>query len=83
MSDKAEANGLRQLFCNHEFQKVSSYKKDVDDTIGYKLADIVIIYCPKCKKQKEVLLHEYEAIMNKQRLDKEYKQNDNEGSKGC
>jgi hypothetical protein len=63
---------FKKWFCKHEYQKVSSYKKDIDDTIGYKLEEVIIIYCPKCKKQKEVLTHEYEAIMNKQYLDKEY-----------
>jgi hypothetical protein len=63
---------LKRLFCKHDFHLLSTYKKDVDDTVGYKLQEIHIIYCPKCKKEKHVSKHRYEAIMKRQEIDRSY-----------
>lgn len=63
---------LKKLFCTHEFHKLTSFKVDADLTVGYKVKEIFVIYCPKCKKQKKVEKYKYECIMEKQELDKEY-----------
>ena len=64
---------LKKLFCTHEFHLLTSYKRDTDKSVGYSMKNIYVVYCPKCKTQKEVLEHEYNAIIEKQRLDKEFK----------
>jgi hypothetical protein len=69
---------LKRIFCKHEFQALSSYKRDVDSSVGYRLMEFYIIYCPKCGKRRDVIKYEYEAIMSRQRIDREYNKNDNE-----
>ncbi|MCR4362021.1 hypothetical protein NUG13_11850 [Bacillus subtilis] len=64
---------IKRLFCRHEFKLLSTYKKDIDKGQGYDLKDIYIIYCPKCRNEKEVLEHVYEKIIAKQRVDDEYR----------
>lgn len=63
---------LKRLFCRHEYTLLTSYKTDVDETIGYKLEELFIIYCPKCKKEKTVGKVEYEKLMAKSEVDKEH-----------
>ena len=63
---------LKQLFCKHEFHFLVSYFDDNDAGVGYKKVEKFIIYCPKCKKKEVHLKYDYEAIMNKQKIDKEY-----------
>lgn len=64
---------LKRLFCTHEFHLLTSYKRDTDRSVGYNVKAIFVVYCPKCKTQREVLEHEYNSIIEKQRLDKEFK----------
>ena len=66
-------NLIKRLFCNHDFKLVATYKRDIDKTVGYELKEIYIIYCPKCKKEKEVLRHDYDRICEKQKYDEEYR----------
>lgn len=64
---------LKKLFCIHDFHLLTSYKKDIDrSVIGHNVKTVYVVYCPKCKTEKEVLEHEYNAIVEKQRLDKEF-----------
>lgn len=64
---------LKQKFCNHTYFLLTSYKKDVDkDELGYDLQEVFVMYCPNCSHQIEVLKHEYTAITERQRVDREY-----------
>lgn len=64
---------VMSLFCEHEYIFLTSYHTDIDATIGYEYREVFRIYCPNCRKEKTVLKHEYEAIMKKQELNKEFK----------
>lgn len=63
---------FKKWFCKHEFHSLTTFKRDVDETLSYDLREFHIIYCPKCGKRKTVEKVEYEALMEKQRIDKEY-----------
>lgn len=63
---------IKRLFCNHKYHLLSVYKKDLDKSQGYKVDNIHIIYCPKCKKETEVMAHIYKKIIERQKVDEEY-----------
>jgi len=64
---------FKKWFCKHDFHLLTSYEKDIDPSVGYKRGKVFIIYCPKCKKQIEVLDYEHEAIMKRQEIDRSYR----------
>ena len=66
-------NMIKRYFCKHEYHLLTTYKTDTDVSVGYKLEELCIIYCPKCKSEEVVPKHKYESIMEKQRIDKEYR----------
>jgi hypothetical protein len=63
---------LRKWFCKHDFHLLTSYKKDVDETLGYNLQEVFVIYCPKCREEKCVNKHEYEIEMKRQEVDRSH-----------
>jgi hypothetical protein len=63
---------IRRYFCRHDFHLLNSYEKDVDSGVGYDVREVFMIYCPKCREQKEVLEHEYKATMKKQEVDRSH-----------
>lgn len=63
---------LKKLFCKHKFQLLTTRRVDIDPTVGYMEHYMHIIYCPKCKKEKEVYEWKYKAIMARQKADEEY-----------
>ena len=64
---------LKRLVCHHSFHFLASYSTDGDRGVGYREVEKFIIYCPKCGETKEVLKHQYESVMNKQKIDREYR----------
>lgn len=65
---------IKQWFCNHEFQLLTTYQKDIDKSVGYRAHSMHIIYCPKCKRQEHVYEWTYRAIVERQKVDKEYEE---------
>lgn len=63
-------NTIKRLFCRHDFKLLSEYNRTSDLTEQEE--DRYIIYCPKCRKEIDVLRHEYKAHMEKSKIDKEY-----------
>jgi hypothetical protein len=63
---------LEQKFCRHHFKLLTTYKTDVDETLGYDLREMYIIYCPHCKKEQIVVDIDYNRIMARQKVDEEY-----------
>ena len=61
------------MFCKHDYHLLGTFEKDVDEGLGYKVEDIHAIYCPKCRKQMEVFEYEYTIIMERQKIDAQYK----------
>ena len=51
----------RSLFCEHEYEKVSSFYKVTHDC---RKLDFEMIYCKKCDKRKNVRWFEWNAIKN-------------------
>jgi uncharacterized protein YbaR (Trm112 family) len=65
---------FKKFFCKHQYQLLTTYETDVDASLGYDKRNKYIIYCPKCKKELDVLEHEYNKIMAKQRIDGNYEE---------
>lgn len=63
---------IKQYFCKHSFKVTKTYSDDGDETVGYKLTEFAIIYCPKCKKQQTCTLLQFEVMKEMQRIDEEY-----------
>lgn len=63
---------FKKFFCKHTFQEVSSYTYDSDKGVGYALEKVHIVYCPKCKKEMDLIEHRFVALMGKQALDEMY-----------
>lgn len=64
---------LKRLFCRHEYHLLNTFITDTDPTVGYRAEEMVVIYCPKCKKEDTVTKHRYECIIERQKVDKEYR----------
>lgn len=60
---------IKQRFCRHVYHSVHEREEDVDYGVGYNLQKLHILYCPKCRKEIEVRKWQYQAILEKQRLD--------------
>ncbi|MGL6080929.1 MAG: hypothetical protein ACRC4N_00180 [Gammaproteobacteria bacterium] len=58
--------------------KVAKREFDSDPTLGYALMDMYTVYCPKCRKQKEVDEYGFETLMNRQLADEEHKKSQEE-----
>lgn len=65
-------NLVKQRFCSHKYSLLTSYKKDTDTGVGYNRQELFIVYCPNCNHQIEVLKHEYDTIMQRQKIDEEF-----------
>ena len=65
---------LKRFFCKHEYKLLTTYEKDIDSGYAYDKQTICIVYCPKCKKQLSLVEWEYNALMHKQEIDKEFRQ---------
>ncbi|UGO50753.1 hypothetical protein PQE68_gp162 [Bacillus phage vB_BanS_Sophrita] len=72
---------LKRWFCNHDYKLIHTYKKDVDDGVGYSLQPVYVIYCPKCAKRKEVLNHEYIIMQQMKKVDESYDEQEHESNK--
>jgi len=62
---------LRRYFCKHKYVLLTTHKKDIDSGVGYDLEELFVMYCPKCKKEIEVLKYQHDTIMAKQRIEEE------------
>lgn len=64
----------RQLKCEHKYYKVSEFEQDICVN-SYKthLVRKIVVYCPICKKEKVLRTLDYEIMLNKRKVDKEYK----------
>lgn len=64
----------KQKFCKHDFKLAKAFIDDADMGLGYKPTEFVVIYCPKCKKEKTVTRFNFEVMSETKRIDKEYGQ---------
>lgn len=65
---------IKKAICKHDYQLVSEYRADVDSGVAYDAREFKVLYCPKCKKEIEVLEHDYRKIIGIQEIDKQYRQ---------
>lgn len=58
----------------HKYILLTSYNTDIDNGVGYNLQTKYVLHCKKCKKEIEVLEHEYNKIMARQLVEEEYEE---------
>ncbi|UUV46243.1 hypothetical protein [Bacillus phage vB_BanS-Thrax2] len=63
---------LKRLFCSHDYKLLHTYKKDIDNGVGYEFKPVYVIYCPKCGKMREILEHEYVIMQQMKKVDDSY-----------
>lgn len=61
---------IKQILCNHEYHLLTSFKAHLV-TREYK--EMFVVYCPKCKKERTISEIEYNKLMGKQKVIKEFR----------
>ena len=57
---------MKQFTCDHRFYEITR-RKSVNTPATY-----VIVYCPRCDKQKEMLAHQWELIEGRREIREKY-----------
>lgn len=66
-------NFIRKRVCKHDFKFITSYEGDLDNGVGYRMGQINIVYCAKCRTELRLPNHEFDLLMAKQELHKKKK----------
>ncbi|AZU98884.1 hypothetical protein pW2_46 [Bacillus phage pW2] len=72
---------LRRWFCTHDYKLLHTYKRDIDESLGYEFKPVYVIYCPKCAKIDELLEHEYIIMQQMKKVDESYDEQKYESDK--
>lgn len=62
---------IKKLLCTHDYHLLTSYKAH---TAEREYKEIFVVYCPKCKNEKTLYEVDYNKLMAKQKVIKEYRE---------
>lgn len=60
---------IKRMKCEHEYHQVGSFR----NWGGSEYLDYIVIYCPKCDKQKSVYMSEFRIIERKRIVRESYR----------
>lgn len=61
---------IKRMKCEHEYYQIGSFRH----WGGSRYTEYVVIYCPKCDKQKSVYLSDFKLIQRKRRVRESYRE---------